>query len=135
MAKRTFPADDKFLNEVIVFLEEELAKADASTKITMQMDVCIEEVFVNVSHYAYGEKFGEVDFEIIHNPDDDTVTFVFSDKGIPFDPLKEEDPDITLSANEREIGGLGIFICKKIMDDIHYEYIDGRNVLTLVKKI
>ncbi len=135
MAKRTFPADDKFLNEVIVFLEEELAKADASTKITMQMDVCIEEVFVNVSHYAYGGNYGEVDFEIIHKPDDDIVTFVFSDKGIPFDPLKEEDPDITLSANEREIGGLGIFICKKIMDDIHYEYIDGRNVLTLVKKI
>ncbi len=135
MAKKTFLAADKCLNDVIEFLEEELSKAGASMKIVMQMDVCIEEVFVNVAHYAYKEAEGEVDFEIIHNEADNTVTFVFTDRGVPFDPLAKEDPDITLSAEEREIGGLGIFICKKSMNDIRYEYVDGKNVLTMVKSL
>lgn len=135
MAKKTFMADDKCLNDVIEFLEEELTEAGASMKIIMQMDVCIEEVFVNIAHYAYKESIGNVDFDITHNEADNTITFVFTDWGTPFDPLAKEDPDITLSAEERDIGGLGIFICKKTMDDIHYEYTNGSNVLTMVKKI
>lgn len=134
MAKKTFIADDKCLNEVIEFLEAELSMAGASMKILMQMSVCIEEVFVNIAHYAYKEE-GNVDFEITHNKTDNTVSFVFTDNGVPFNPLAKKDPDITLSAEERDIGGLGIFICKKTMDDIHYEYVNGSNVLTMVKKI
>ena len=63
------------------------------------------------------------------------ITFRMSDKGTPFDPLKKPDPDITLSAEEREIGGLGIFITKKTMDTVSYAYENGENILTMIKKI
>ena len=72
---------------------------------------------------------------IAFNPESREVTFRMADKGIPFDPLKKPDPDITLSAEEREIGGLGIFITKKTMDTVSYAYENGENVLTMTKKI
>ena len=63
------------------------------------------------------------------------MTFRMSDKGIPFDPLKKTDPDLSLTAEEREIGGLGIFITKKTMDSVEYAYENGENILTMIKKI
>jgi anti-sigma regulatory factor (Ser/Thr protein kinase) len=97
--------------------------------------VAIEEVFVNVARYAYKDGEGEVDFEIGFNKESRTATFRMTDGGVPFDPLQKPDPDISLSAEEREIGGLGIFITKKTMDSVEYAYENGKNVLTMIKKI
>ena len=97
--------------------------------------VAVEEVFVNIARYAYAGGDGDVNLSIALSEKDSTVTFRISDRGIPFDPLQKPDPDITLSADEREIGGLGILITKKTMDTVSYAYENGQNILTMTKKI
>jgi anti-sigma regulatory factor (Ser/Thr protein kinase) len=92
-------------------------------------------VFVNVASYAYGEGSGGVTLDIGFDKVNRNVTFRLIDQGIPFDPLQKADPDITLSIEERQIGGLGIFIVKKTMDTVHYAYENGKNILTMIKKI
>jgi anti-sigma regulatory factor (Ser/Thr protein kinase) len=104
-------------------------------KIQTAICVAIEEVFVNVAHYAYGEGEGNVTLSIGFDTESHKITFRMTDKGVPFDPLKKPDPDITLSAEDRELGGLGIFIAKKIMDAVTYAYKNGENVLTMIIKI
>ena len=104
-------------------------------KLQMAISVAIEEVFVNVARYAYPNGEGEMTLGISFDEETRTVTFRMADRGIPFDPLQKPDPDITLSAEEREIGGLGIFITKKTMDTLSYAYENGENVLTMTKKI
>ena len=104
-------------------------------KIQMAVCVAIEEVFVNVAHYAYPDSEGNVTFSIGYDEDSKEVIFRMSDKGVPFDPLKKPDPDITLSAEERDIGGLGIFITKKTMESVTYVYENEENILTMTKKI
>ena len=101
----------------------------------MQIEVSVEEIFVNIAHYAYGPETGKatVRVEVTDDPVEVSVTFI--DRGVPYDPLAKKDPDITLSAEQREIGGLGIFMTKKIMDNIVYEYKNGSNILKLVKHI
>ena len=101
----------------------------------MSMCVAIEEVFVNVAHYAYGGGEGSVEFNISFEKETRKVVFQMIDSGVQFDPLKKADPDITLSAEERNIGGLGIFITKKTMDQVAYTYENGKNILTMIKKI
>jgi sigma-B regulation protein RsbU (phosphoserine phosphatase) len=135
MTNRIFPAKTEALDEVIGFVEESLEGFECSIKNSMAISVAIEEVFVNVAHYAYGEGEGDVSFDIGFSEESREVTFVMKDKGVPFDPLKKADPDITLSAEERSIGGLGIFITKKTMDRVEYAYENGENVLTMIKKI
>ena len=104
-------------------------------KIQTAICVAIEEVFVNVAHYAYGEGEGDTTLGIGFDEESRTITFRMTDKGVPFDPLKKADPDITLSAEDREIGGLGIFITKKTMDTVTYAYENSQNILTMIKKI
>ena len=101
----------------------------------MQMAVCvaIEEVFVNVARYAYPNAEGDMTLYIGFDEQTRNVTFIMSDKGVPFDPLKKPDPDITLSVEDRQIGGLGIFMTKHLMDELSYEYKEGQNILTLKK--
>ena len=132
---RTFPAKTESLTDVLAFTEQILEKYQCSMKIQTAICVAIEEVFVNVAHYAYGEAEGDVKFDITFDKDTRTATFRMADKGVPFDPLKKPEPDITLSAEEREIGGLGIFITKKTMDQVNYAYENGENILTMIKKI
>ena len=132
---RTFPAKTEWLTDVLAFTEQILEKYQCSMKIQTAICVAIEEVFVNVAHYAYGEAEGDVKFDITFDKDTRTATFRMADKGVPFDPLKKPEPDITLSAEEREIGGLGIFITKKTMDLVTYAYENGENILTMIKKI
>ena len=135
--KKIFPAKTEALGEVLAFVEQELEKYGCSMKVQMALCVAIEEVFVNVARYAYKDKEGDGDVVLCIGFEEDTkkVTFRMEDKGFPFDPLKKADPDITLSAEDRQIGGLGIFITKKTMDEITYAYEDGKNVLTMMKKI
>ena len=135
MTKQTFPAKTEVLPDILGFVEETLEGYGCPMKIQMSVCVAIEEVFVNVAHYAYGGDEGYVTLGIGFDASDSTVTFRMADKGIPFDPLKKPDPDITLSAEEREIGGLGIFITKKTMDSVTYAYENGENILTMIKKI
>jgi anti-sigma regulatory factor (Ser/Thr protein kinase) len=101
----------------------------------MAVCVAIEEVFVNIAHYAYGNGEGDMNLAMGFDEETRAITFRMTDKGVPFDPLKKPDPDITLSAEDREIGGLGIFITKKTMDSVTYAYENGENILTMIKKI
>lgn len=100
---------------------------------TMQMNLAIEEAVVNVMNYAYPE--GTKGFvDITSMSDDESLQFVISDNGKPFDPTTKEEVDTTLPVEERRIGGLGIFLVRKMMDNVKYEYKDGQNILTLRKK-
>ncbi|MBR5539154.1 MAG: SpoIIE family protein phosphatase [Clostridia bacterium] len=135
MTNKTFPAKTESLSDVIGFVESMLEDFECPIKMQTAICVAIEEVFVNVARYAYPESEGETTLSVGFDETSRTVTFRMADKGIPFDPLKKPDPDVTLSAEEREIGGLGIFIAKKTMDSLGYAYENGENVLTMTKKI
>lgn len=131
MAERIFAAEAALLPEASAFVEEELEKLDCPMKASMQISVCFEEMFVNVGHYAYPEGNGTVTVSV--DGVDGGIAITLTDSGIPFDPLAKDDPDITLDADERSIGGLGIFMVKKSMDEVKYERRDGKNVFTMKK--
>ena len=135
MVNKTFPAKIEALSDVLGFVDETLENCECSMKIQTAICVAIEEVFVNVAHYAYGDGEGDMTLGISFEKESRNITFRMADKGTPFDPLKKPDPDITLSAEDREIGGLGIFITKKTMDTVTYAYENGENILTMIKKI
>lgn len=121
------------LPDVLAFVDEQLEESNCPMKIQMQIDIAVEEIFVNIANYAYNPNIGTATLRVEILPDPPSVDITFIDNGIPYDPLAKADPDITLSAEERQIGGLGIFMVKKSMDDVKYEYIDGHNILTLKK--
>ena len=135
MTYKTFPAKTEALSDVLGFVEQMLDSFECPIKIQVALCVAIEEVFVNVAHYAYGEGEGNMSLGIGFDEESRAITFRMTDKGIPFDPLKKPDPDISLSADKREIGGLGIFITKKTMDSLTYTYENNENILTMIKKI
>ena len=135
MTNQSFPAKTEALPDILGFVEETLDGYGCPMKIQMAVCVAIEEVFVNIAHYAYGNGAGDMNLGIGFDEETRAITFRMTDKGVPFDPLKKPDPDITLSAEEREIGGLGIFITKKTMDSVTYAYENGENILTMIKTI
>ena len=135
MTNQIFPAKTDALNDVLGYVEQVLETFECPMKIQMAVCVAIEEVFVNIAHYAYGGGDGDMCLGIAFDEESRAITFRMTDKGVPFDPLKKPDPDITLSAEERDIGGLGIFIAKKTMDSITYAYENGENILTMIKKL
>ena len=126
-------ADTAELDNVLSFADTILEELGCSVKAQMQIDIAIEEIFVNIAHYAYPEAEGEAVIYVEPGESGSSVTITFEDEGIQYDPLKNEDPDITLSAEDRPIGGLGIFMVKKSMDEVSYEYMDGKNRLTIKK--
>ena len=123
------------LTDVLAFLEANLEEAGCPLKVQMQISVAAEEIYVNIAHYAYAPKTGKATVRLEVSEDPSSVSITFLDNGVPFDPLAKEDPDVTLSAEERQIGGLGIYMTKKTMDDVTYEYRDGQNILTMKKNI
>lgn len=133
MKELTVAATVENIQVVTDFINEQLEASACPMKAQMQIDVAVDEIFGNIAHYAYGEKTGmaTVGIEVEDNPQAAVITF--TDSGVPYDPLTQPEPDITLSADEREIGGLGIFMVKKTMDEITYEYRDGRNILRVKK--
>ena len=135
MKEKVFSASKDALPEVMAFTEECLESFECPMKSTMAICVVVEEIFVNIASYAYGEGTGNASLSFGFDENERLMTLVVSDEGIPFNPLEKEEPDITLSAAEREIGGLGIFITKKTMDSVSYSYDDGKNILTMTKKI
>ena len=133
MSVRVFPATDKALTDALAFVEDELTAAGCSMKTLMQIQICVEEMFVNVAHYAYNGAEGTVTLNI--DVENGLMTITLTDSGLPFDPLAKDDPDITLSAAERPIGGLGIFMVKKSMDEVEYNRKDDKNIFTMKKHI
>lgn len=134
MISKTFDANVSELSNVLEFVESQLVVHKASMKVMMPISVAVEEMFVNVASYAYeGKEPGDCTVDLIFDGDD--ILIRLTDSGMEFDPVAKSDPDVTLSAEERGIGGLGIFMVKKSMDSLAYERVDGCNVLTMKKKI
>ena len=123
------------LQQVLDFVDENLTSMRCPMKILMQIDVAVEEIFVNVASYAYTPNTGSVTIRMDLQEKPRAVVITFIDSGIPYNPLAKEDPDVSLSAEERSIGGLGIFMVKKTMDKMEYEYTDKQNILTMIKGI
>ena len=132
MKELVIDADITKLDEVLAFVDAELEAAGCGMKVQMQLDVAVEELYVNIAHYAYGEGSGSATIQMETGDGQAKITFI--DSGMPYNPLEKEDPDITLPAEERPIGGLGIYMVKKSMDYVTYEHRDGNNVLTITKK-
>ena len=133
MAKIEVDAIKENLDTVTGFIEEQLE--DASMKDVMQVTLVVEELYVNIASYAYGDSIGKAVITCDLDKDAGKLTLIFEDRGVPFDPLAKEDPDIDAPAEDRPIGGLGIFLTKKIMDTVSYEYDNGVNRFTAVKNI
>lgn len=129
-------AQDSNLEEVQGFVREALSEAGCSPSIIISIEIAVEEIFVNISHYAYEGMDGVERKALIHlnvTKDPGRMELEFVDWGVPFNPLAKEDADITLSAEERRIGGLGILMVKKTMDSMDYKYEDKKNILSMVK--
>ena len=135
MEELTLQATVENLDRVLAFVEENLESKQCSMKILMQVQVAVEEIYVNIAHYAYESEMGMATIRVEVGGEPLQVKITFIDNGTPYDPLKKADPDTTLSAEARQIGGLGIFMVKKSMDDVKYQYIDGQNILTISKKL
>lgn len=135
MFKREITVAAAIENQPVVtaFLEEALEEMGCSPRSQMQLAIALDELFSNIAYYAYPGETGEVTVRIEAEGDAAVLTFI--DAGIPYNPLSKEDPDITLSAQERQIGGLGIYMVKKSMDAMAYAYRDGKNILTIKKKL
>lgn len=136
MVEKCFPAVLDQLEPVQKFVLDQLKSYPYSERIRAQLDVAVEEIFVNIAHYAYPP--GQPGWALIRCQVDQEplrITVQFVDSGVPFNPLKKKDADITLSAEERQIGGLGILMVKRSMDKVDYVYEHEQNILTLVKKI
>ena len=131
----TLAATVKNIATVTAFLEQELEALDCPVKAAMQISVAADEIVTNIAMYAYTPGSGDVTVQFAFDAATRTAEIAFTDSGTPFDPLKKADPDVTLSAEEREIGGLGIFLVKKTMDEVLYRRENGRNILTIRKKI
>ena len=134
MKELTVDATVENIATVTEFVNAQLEQSGCPPKIQRQIDIAIDELFGNIAHYAYDPNVGPatVRVEVDEEP---CVIITFIDNGVPYDPLGKEDPDITLSAEERGIGGLGVYMVKKSMDDISYEYRDGQNILRIKKRI
>ena len=135
MKELTIAATVENIGTVTDFVDEQLEALDCPVKAQMQIDIAIDELFGNIAHYAYHPEVGNatVRVEVTEEPLAVIVTFI--DRGVPYDPLKVAEPDITLSAEDRQLGGLGIYMVKKSMDEISYEYKDGKNILSIKKKL
>ena len=117
------------------FVDAALEQMNCGVKTQMAIDIALDEILANICHYAYAPGTGTVEVCVDHDAENRTAEITFRDRGVPFDPLQKEDPDTTLTAEEREIGGLGIFLVRKTMDAMKYRREGGFNVLTIRKKI
>ena len=132
----TVNAEVSQVKTVTGFVNKRLEALGCSRRVMVQVDVAIDELFSNIAHYAYHPDTGPATVMVEVEEDPLCVMITFVDHGVPFDPLAEERPDISrLPKEQRPIGGFGLFMVKKTMDDISYEYRDGQNILTIRKRI
>ena len=135
MKELVVEADRKNLWEVQSFIDEQLEEVGCPMTTQIAIDVAVEELFVNIASYAYEQGEGVAVVQVTVHEDPLSVEITFIDNGVQYDPLAKEDPDVTLSAKERKKGGLGIFMVKNTMDNVSYEYKDGKNILTIKKNL
>ena len=135
MKELVVEADRKNLWEVQSFIDEQLEEVGCPMLTQTAIGVAVEELFVNIACYAYGDGNGKTLIQVTVHEDPLSAEITFIDSGVQYDPLAKEDPDTTLSAKERKKGGLGIFMVKNTMDNVIYEYKDGKNILTIKKKL
>ena len=135
MKEMTFKAEIQSIPLATAFIDGELEALEASMKAQMQIDVAVDEIICNVASYAYGGAEGDVTVQFDFEEENRTARITVIDSGMPFDPLTAKEPDTTSSAQERPIGGLGIFLVRKTMDEMTYERRNGQNRLTIRKKI
>lgn len=131
----SLPAEIGQLEAVTTFVDRCLEEIGCSTRAQMQLDVAVDELFSNIAYYAYPSGSGTVTVRVEAGEEPPCAVLTFIDSGIPYDPLSRTDPDTTLSAEDRQIGGLGIYMVKKSMDGVFYAYEDGKNVLTIRKRL
>ena len=133
MQSKTFAAKRENLLEINAFLEGILEGYNFDIKKQMKLALAVEELFTNVADYAYGDKEGDVEVKV--GLDDEGYVFIsLINGGVQFDPWEKEDPDVKLSPEDRQIGGLGIYMVKQNIDKYDYEYKDGKNIVTIYKK-
>ena len=120
--------------KLAIFIEELSEELALTPELTFNLNLVLEEAVSNVILYAYGEE-KQKEITLLANMSDNNLTFVLTDYGKEFDPTKVPDADVTLSAEEREIGGLGIFLIRQIMDTVEYQRMDGKNVLIMGKQL
>ena len=135
MKEITLKAVIESIPQATSFVDEQLEAIECPMKAQMQLDVAIDELFCNIASYAYGAVEGKATVRFDYDPAARRVILSFIDEGVPFNPLESDEPDVSLSAEERAIGGLGIFLVKKTMDSIKYRYENGQNILTIEKQI
>lgn len=135
MKELTINATLESIPEVTAFVDEQLEAMDCPMKAQMQIDIAIDELFSNIARYAYNPEVGPATVRVEVTEDPIAVVITFIDHGVPYDPLAKADPDVSLSAEEREIGGLGIYMVKKSMDEVAYEYKNGQNILRIRKNL
>lgn len=134
MGELTIDATIENVAAVTAFVDGQLEQLDCPVKTQMQVDIAIDELFGNIANYAYNPEVGVATVRVEVTDDPLAVVITFIDNGVPYDPLAKADPDITLSIEKRDVGGLGIYMVKKTMDDISYEYKNGQNILRIKKK-
>ncbi|MBI4857920.1 MAG: ATP-binding protein [Acetobacterium woodii] len=135
MKKLTVNASTDNLTTVLEFIDAELEAVGASMKMIFQIDLAVEELYVNIAHYAYTPEDGNVIIQFDSYGDPPLVEIQFIDQGNPFNPLENAEPDITLTAEERQIGGLGVLMVKKTMDEVDYRFEKNENILTIKKSL
>ena len=131
----TLPAAVENIGKITAFVEGKLEERDCPLKKTMEISMAVDEIMANVAMYAYAPGTGDVTVQFGFEEASRTASVTFIDGGVAFDPLAKEDPDVTLPAEQRKIGGLGIFLVKKTMDEVTYKRKDNKNVLCIRKKI
>ena len=134
MKEITVDAMIENMNTVTAFVDDFLDQIACPMKSRIQINIVIDEIFGNICHYAYKDSVGAVTVRVESGNTPKAVFLTFTDNGIPYNPLDTEDPDITLSSEERKIGGLGIYLVKKNMDEMKYEYVNQQNRLWMEKR-
>lgn len=135
MKEITVDAMIENMNTVTAFVNDFLDQIACPMKSRIQINIVIDEIFGNICHYAYKDSVGAVTVRVESGNTPKAVFLTFTDNGIPYNPLDTEDPDITLSSEERKIGGLGIYLVKKNMDEMKYEYVNQQNRLWMEKRL
>ena len=133
MKELTLKAKKENIPQVTAFIDEQLEALGCPLKAQMQIDVAIDELFGNIANYAYAPETGDATVRFVFDEAGRAASVTFIDSGVPFNPLENADPDVRLSAEERKIGGLGIFLVKRTMDKVEYRYENGFNILTIRK--
>lgn len=135
MEQLVIPAEAKRLDEVLSFVDRFLSEYDCPIDTQLQIDIAVEEIYVNIANYAYNPETGDATIACTVEKEPLRVIIEFSDGGIKYNPLERDDPDLELSAEERNIGGLGIYMVKTSMDNVYYRYEDGKNIFTIEKRL